>query len=228
MFEDEHKYLIISDLHLGIEKSLEGKGFRIPDQYGFLLDSILKLKNITDAEGIIILGDVKHDIGLPFEIKKFQNFFKTLSNELKIIIVKGNHDGGIENLIDAEIHSPRGILKWGIYFSHGHTWPSQSLNRAEYLLMGHIHPEIRILDEKTKKMYNSCWLKTHPGKNFKKHYPDFSGEIIIFPAFNPLVGMAIMDVIPGPLFNNGLINIKNLDVYLLDSTYLGKFGKIKK
>ncbi|MGC8663648.1 MAG: metallophosphoesterase [Thermoplasmata archaeon] len=227
MFEDSHKYLIISDLHLGLERSLEEKGFKVPDQYDSLLNRIFELAEITDARGLIILGDIKHDIGIPKDLKKFQTFFKKLSEQLKIIIIKGNHDGAIEKILDTEIHSPRGILKWDMYLSHGHTWPSHSLNRAKYLLMGHIHPEIKLINEKTKKLFNSCWLKTKPGKNFKKYYSYFNGEIIIFPAFNPLVGMAIPSVIPGPIFNNKLINIKNLDVYLLDSTYLGKFGSLK-
>jgi len=227
MFEDSQKYLIVADLHLGIEKSLEEKGFKVPDQYNLILNKLSELIEITDAKDLIILGDIKHEIGVPSDIKKLQLFFKKLSSLVHIVIVKGNHDGGIEKFLDVEVHSPRGVLKWDIYFTHGHTWPLESLNNAKNLLMGHIHPEIRVMNEKTRRLFNSCWLKSKPGKNFKKFYPGFSGEIIIFPAFNPLVGMALSESNPGPLFRNNLISMHNMDVYLLDSTYLGKFGQLK-
>lgn len=228
MFEDFYRYLIVSDLHLGMERMLEDKGFKVPDQFDFILSELLRLVELTDASGIIILGDVKHEIGLPAYPEKFRRFFKILEDQVHVIVVKGNHDGNIEDLVNAEIHPPHGFKKWNYYFMHGHTWPLDSLNGSEYLLMGHIHPEIRIMNEKTKRIFNSCWLKTRPGKNFKKYYPDFAGEIIIFPAFNSLAGMALSEQNPGLLFRNRLLSMSSMDVYLLDSTYLGKFGDIKK
>lgn len=228
MFEDLYRYLIVSDLHLGMERMLEDRGFKVPNQFDFMLSELLRLVKLTDASGIIILGDVKHEIGSPAYPENFRRFFKILEDQAHVIVVKGNHDGNIEDFADVEIHSSRGFRKWNYYFTHGHTWPLDSLNGSEYLLMGHIHPEIRIMNEKTKKIFNSCWLKARPGKNFKKRYPDFAGEIIIFPAFNPLAGMALSEHNPGPLFRNRLLNMRSMDVYLLDSTYLGKFGNIKK
>ncbi|MEM3850526.1 MAG: metallophosphoesterase [Thermoplasmata archaeon] len=220
--------LVISDLHLGIENEIEKKGVVISSQDQQMLKELNELIDEIGAKNLIILGDIKHSINPSYlEINKIKSFFKELSKKVNIKIVKGNHDGSIERIIDAKIYSPKGTRIGEFYFNHGHTWPYTTLNGANYLLMGHLHPEIKVFIPNSEKKFHKCWLIGKAGINFKKFY-DFNGKIIIFPAFNSMVGMSIREYVPGPLFRNGLIKMENMDVYLLNSIYLGKYSSFLK
>ncbi|MFP3318778.1 MAG: metallophosphoesterase [Thermoplasmata archaeon] len=218
--------IVISDLHIGIEREYEKNGVIIGKQNMLEdLESIIKQNN---ADKLIIIGDVKHAIN-PSEKEKIEiiKFFSRISKYVKVIIIKGNHDGGIEKFLDLEIHGPRGIRLGDFYFNHGHTWPDSSLDSSKYLLMGHLHPEVGVIIPGSHRKFHRCWLIGRPNRKMQEYYK-FNGKIVIFPAFNPLVGMSIKEYAPGPLFRNSLISMEKMDVYLLDSRHLGSLSSLKK
>src|SRR3989338_8193319 len=55
-------YLIISDLHLGITRELYEKGVAMPSQLSKIIDKIHKIKKISKANKLVLLGDTKHNI----------------------------------------------------------------------------------------------------------------------------------------------------------------------
>lgn len=226
LYDESLQLMILGDLHLGIELEFEANGVLIPDQTQNMSDRILKLIDLHNIKKLIILGDIKHTLyNLDFREKEsIAHFFRIIKEKIDLEIVPGNHDGALKRLFpDLKVRSSRGILYSSYYLMHGHTWPTKELEKAKYLIMAHIHPEIRIIDAQGHKQIEPCWLRGKPEKNIRKYY-NFYGEIIILPSFNILTGRILSEdrEAIGPLFGNNLVKVGHMDVYLLDGTNLGK------
>jgi len=214
VFLEELSAVIIADLHIGYEDELREKGVIVPSQWKKMRDRIESIMKKTKADKLIILGDIKHNIlRTPRYVREF---FEDMPYE--IIAVKGNHDGGIEDMVDFKVYPSQGFRIGRYGFMHGHSWPSQDVIKADFLFMGHMHPEVELFDSLEKSNKMACIL--HGGLN-EKGVEKYGKNVSIFvlPAFNPLVGAAIGKPL-GPLFTNDLVT--SMDVYLLNSTYLGK------
>jgi hypothetical protein len=226
LYDESLQLMILGDLHLGIELEFEANGILIPDQTQNMLDRVLKLINLYNIKKLIILGDIKHTLfNLDFrEIESMARFFRIIKEKTDLEIVPGNHDGSLKRLFpDLKIRSSRGVLYNSYYLMHGHTWPTKELEKAKFLIMAHIHPEIKIRDAQGHSQIETCWLRGKPEKKIQKYF-DFDGEIIILPSFNTLTGRALGEdrEAIGPLFGNNLLKVGHMDVYLLDGTNLGK------
>ncbi len=207
--------LVVCDIHLGIEYELYTKGIRI----GTLTRKVrtkLDLLLTDDIKKVIFLGDTKHNIPHvswheEIEIPHFLNFDRDIE------VVKGNHDGGIESLVDTEVKKE--IILKDITLTHGH----RALNAEELpplLVVGHSHPAIEFQDELGSRMKEKCWVFGKTVKNTR---------VIIVPAFNPIItGVALnRDLkIPGVLFSQCLLNRAECDIFLLDGTYLGALNTL--
>ncbi len=214
IFMEELSAVVIADLHIGYEDELREKGVIVPSQWKNMRNRIESIMEKTQANRLIILGDIKHNIlRTPRYVREF---FDDMPYE--IVAVKGNHDGGIEEMVDFKVYPSQGfrIGKYG--FIHGHSWPSEDVVKADFLFMGHMHPEIELFDSLKKSNKMACILYGSLNeKGIEKYGKDIS--IFVLPAFNPLVGAAIGKPL-GPLFTNNLV--ADMDVYLLNGTYLGK------
>jgi len=93
--------LLVSDLHLGLEKEMASKGFRIPPYSMKMLERINAIAEKTKPNRIVVVGDVKHSIGKVEDIDWgiMPWFFDTLLDIFPSVeVVPGNHDGGIRAL----------------------------------------------------------------------------------------------------------------------------------
>lgn len=206
--------LVIADLHIGYEEELRDKGIIVPPVWKDMRRRIITLMDRYGAEQLIILGDVKHSIlRTPRELSMF---FRDLP--YSVTVVKGNHDGGIEDMVEFDIKSAAGfrIGKYG--FIHGHSWPDENVMRADVLFMGHMHPEMEFFDSVGKSSKMPCLLRGNLSDKGVDRYGK-NLQVVVLPAFNPLVGAALGKPL-GPLFRNKLIG--EMEVYLLNGTYLGK------
>ena len=214
IFIEELSAVVIADLHIGYEDELREKGVIVPSQWKNMKNRIESIMEKTKANRLIILGDIKHNIlRTPRYVREF---FDDMPYE--IMAVKGNHDGGIEEMVDFKVYPSQGfrIGKYG--FIHGHSWSSEDVVKADFLFMGHMHPEIELFDSLKKSNKMACILHGSLNeKGIEKYGKNIS--IFVLPAFNPLVGAAIGKPL-GPLFTNALVT--DMDVYLLNGTYLGK------
>ncbi|MGD2248391.1 MAG: metallophosphoesterase [Candidatus Methanofastidiosia archaeon] len=200
--------LVVCDIHLGIEYEMYTKGIRIGSLTHKIKDELHKL--ITkDTEKIIFLGDIKHNIPHiswheEVEVPQFLDFAQDME------IVKGNHDGGIETLVDIPVKSE--IVMDDIMLTHGH----RSLDTLPPLLVvGHSHPAIEFEDELGSRMKEKCWLFGYTIENTR---------VIIMPAFNPIITGVALNAdprVPGVLFSQNLLDVSRCEIYLLDGTYLG-------
>lgn len=238
-YVSEIKSLVVADVQIGLEHELYEHGIMIQPQAIKFANVVNKLLKITKAKQLIVLGDLKHKVpGISMrEMKHVPIFFENIATK-KIILCKGNHDTDLEGLIpdNLKVYDSDGfhIGKYG--FFHGHAWPSEKTLSCNHLFMGHLQPGIEFSDKFGHRLIEQVWVKTKLDvEKIKKRFEiKQTGklETIILPAFNPLLGCAILNkMVPadyeGPFLKNSVINLKESEIYLLDGTLLGKLKEIR-
>ena len=246
LVEKPIKTLLISDLHFGFEAEFADKGVRIPSQAWRLHDLMLELIEGTDAEKLIILGDLKHMVPLSswIEWREMPEVLRTLKNmDVDLALIPGNHDGGIEHMLGdlVTIFSSKGVMldaEKKIYLLHGHTWPSQEVLKADLIIMGHLHPMVSLRTDVGSVARRRTWLIFEGDKKIlaeklaakEKHG---SIELIVMPAFNPiLTGLSVNALTPRdklwPLIRSGAFNLDSGEAITLNGERLGKIGFLRK
>jgi hypothetical protein len=234
--EQEERTILISDLHLGLEKEMAKKGFRIPSYSNKIMDRINSLAERYRANRIIVLGDVKHSIGKVEDIdwNVLPWFFETLLDVFSSVeVVPGNHDGGIRSLLPSRvtIHPSTGMVigteeKVGV--THGHSWPAQDVISCGRMVMGHSHFRYEMRDRFGAKSKEAVWLFAKYGVDkllVKAGYDGGAervGELIVMPPFNNLVGGQAINAKGGfdfgPVLSSGTVDVADADIFLLDGT----------
>ena len=240
-FIPEEKTLVIAELHLGLEYEIYKSGISILPQREKFLETLERLLEITKAKRLVIVGDIKHKVpgSTLREDKEIPKFLEQISSKVKTILVKGNHDDRIEEILPSniKIYSAHGfrIKKYG--FFHGHAWPSKNLMKCDYLFMGHIHPAIEFRDNFGHRNSEKVWIKGELDyeKIKKKFKLKETGElnIIVIPTFNNILGGKAVNSVANekqisPLIISETFDLNSAKIYLLDGTYLGLLGNIKK
>lgn len=222
--------LIVGDTHFGMEWKLKSKGI-YDEQFSMRLFEKLKdLIKRHKAKKVIFLGDVKEEI-TSIDVKT-RTILTKLSELCDIVVAKGNHDGGIEEFIGAEVHPPQGFVFENLGLIHGNSWPGSDLLKCDYLVMGHQHPMVSFTDKMGRKHSEPVWILADPDAGeISKHYEKFNKKIklILMPAFNPLVGFPInlrRKEQFGPVLNNKLFKINDALLFRLDGTGLGPLKNI--
>ena len=248
---------IIGDTHFGIEERLKEKGINL-DFSKMLLEKLKKDFQETDAEKLIILGDIKHKItGTDYQTEKIleelngfcdlkianvgEGNFQSLCSSTtaqkvertnELIIVKGNHDGGLEEL-GLKVIPPSGFVYKSLGLIHGHSWPKEELMNAKYLIMAHQHPLYEFKDKFGIRKSEPAFIFSNPNiRNLKKHFKKFNEEIqcILIPAYNPLIGSSfnVSEKKLGPIFYNNLFKWNSIMVYNIKGILLRCFNGKKK
>jgi uncharacterized protein len=241
--------LVVADIHLGIEWDLYKSGINLPSRMEERLDRILGYVEADSPDRIILLGDVKHNVPqISWQEKgEIPRFLKALAEHAHVDIFPGNHDGGIELLLngqkDATIHSARGAVLDGVGYFHGHTWPAPELLAASHVVTAHNHPTVHFTDMFGHSIVESVWvkakfnidvLKVHFGNlDFENFLQWADPDLFIMPAFNELCGgvpfnESTQEDLLGPIFSSGGIALENAEMYLLDGTRLGTIKNLRK
>jgi metallophosphoesterase superfamily enzyme len=139
---------------------------------------------------------------------------------------------------------------------HGHAWPHLNILDADLVVMGHNHPTVLLSTPLGIRISKRAWVKgtlktkklaemimEQKGENideniledYKAGYSVDNGniEMVIMPTFNDLLGGLPVNAespksLLGPLFRTGVVDVRDFDVFLLDSTYLGKVNFLKE
>ena len=235
--------LIVTDLHIGIETAYREAGANIPSQTKKMIDRLYQLCADNNIDRLVLLGDIKHTVPQTSyqELEEIPELFYALEPIIdQVDIVPGNHDGNFEKYmpelenLKINIRPSEGFKIENIGLFHGHTWPNRSLMNCDHILMGHNHPNILFTDELGGKLYKPCWVraKFKPEVTQEK-YSDFnpSAELIVLPSFNQLGTGTSINVpkqrLLGPILKNGLADMDNARITLLDGTYLGKLKDLQ-
>ena len=150
------------------------------------IKEIEKILDMTQPDSIILLGDIKSGIKsiTKSEWKDVPLFFEKINEKVNVILVPGNHDASIQQLIPKEITlvSSKGIIVDDLLLTHGHTMPSENFSHVNKIVMGHVHPVF--FQEKSLINGKRVWVSLKCNK--QKIFPSKSGEleITILPSFN--------------------------------------------
>jgi putative SbcD/Mre11-related phosphoesterase len=235
--QGKEKTLVVADLHIGLELELSKKGITLPDQMTKLEQRLDKLLKQTRAKRIVLLGDIKHETsGVSWsELWDVPEFLQRLKRKAKVSIVKGNHDGGIEDVAPPgiEVYEPAGFVLGDVLLTHGQAWPDKSALGAKTIVMGHIHPTVEFWSSGVRQAEHVFLRANVNTKALEKKLKTKSSltSAIILPAFNLLVGGSAFNSAGfrpiGPLLKK-VVEWKHADMFLLDGTFLGTLDKMKK
>jgi hypothetical protein len=229
--------LVIADLHLGLEHELAAGGITVPSQARTALKRLTDLAKLTRASALVILGDIKHNVpGASWqELREIPELLGQLAKKLKVTVIKGNHDAGLERLAPPEvkIHSAAGLRIRSLALVHGHAWPAADLLSCETLIMAHAHPAIEFWSGRFRAL-EPVWLRCSiDRKKLLEKYGKQSAlkEAIIMPAFGKLIGGTAFNTADfkpiGPLLRKAAVKWQSARIYLLDGTYLGSLRNCK-
>ena len=235
LFWKEKRVLIVGDLHLGYEDSLNESGISIPrSQIKETLDIFERVFKITGVvKEIILLGDVKHYF--PRILKdEFNDFYKlidffrkNLGEEGRVIITKGNHDMILEPIIRnySDVLLKEYYILDNLMFFHGDKLSLRRIGLGFFdekiglVVVGHYHPAILLKDDSKSERYK-CYLF-----GISKDFND--KKTIFMPSFFPLIEGS-------DIFNHQQLNLKELKkskVFVLgdfNEVYEFSFKELKK
>ena len=206
--EDNERVLIVSDLHMGYGQSLREGGVMLPTK---LYENSLKefeeiFRSIGNVEKVIILGDLKHEMGsiLKEEWSEVLGLMDYLKNSCgKLVVIKGNHD-----IFTRSITEKRGVQVVDFYIWKGYCFLHGDRDFKEIYseeincwVLGHAHPAISLNDGAKSEKYKCFLLGNYKGK-----------KIIILPSwFSVNEGTDVK--ILGKVANLGLAWNFNLDKF---------------
>ena len=244
---DGERALVVADYHAGLEVALRYDGVELRSQASDRRQHLLDLLDATDADRVVFLGDLGNAIGNPSreERRELTTLLGTVSERVPVTVVKGNHDGDAEAwAAESEREHPidvtptDGVRLGGVGFVHGHTWPAPEVVAASVVCMGHEHPKIRLEDEVGGARAERVWLRgplaadpfvDHHGATATEEsggVPDVTGELVVCPAFNDLLGGTWTNTDQGflaPFLPEGM---PDAQAYLLDGTRLGPYRRV--
>ena len=230
---DGQRLLVIADYHAGIESVLSADGIELDSRAPDRRETVLTLLDEFGADRLVVLGDLVHTIGDPWTRERTEVEMLVEALDVPLTLVKGNHDGVIESVLEefgdaVEITPTDGIRIGNVGFAHGHTWPREAVLEAPLVCIGHEHPVVRLEDDVGGYRMERVWLRgdLHPPA-FEAITDRIDGELVVFPAFNDLSGGTWINVrgqeFLSPFLPDG---IRNGQAYLLDGTRLGTYRDI--
>ena len=174
--EEGKKILVVGDLHLGYEESLERSGVLAGRKYfdEMIKDFDLVFSKVGKVDTVCLLGDVKHNFSgnLRQEWNDALELFEYLLKHCSgIKVIRGNHDNYLMT-ITGKVKKTEVVESYVVGdtgFVHGNKEVELDVKR---IVMGHGHPAVKISDGTKTEKYK-CFLV---GKWKKK-------EIIVVPSF---------------------------------------------
>ena len=229
--------LLISDLHLGLEKEMAKKGFRLP---AYSVKMVERVKDIAEKYGtnrLAVLGDVKHTVGKVEDIDwgVIPWFFDTMLDLFQAVeVVPGNHDGNIRTVLPQRVtlHTSQGmVLGTGsgrVGVAHGHAWPSEEAIATRNLVIGHSHFTYEMRDSLGSRTREAVWVRAEydvaelmEGAGYQSR-PKGKGKLTVMPPFNRLVGGQPINRSKsfqfGPVLSSRSVSLDDADIFLTDGT----------
>lgn len=185
LYLKKHKAIVLSDLHLGFEESLNRQGVFVPRfQFKDIFDNLEKiLKTAEKKDGVktvILNGDLKHEFGVITnqEWRELRSLFRSLQEKGRIVsIIKGNHDVILSPIAWFENVKIAEHIEFGdILIIHGDKLPKKIDKKISTIIIGHEHPAVSLQENGRVERFK-CFIKGKwKGKN-----------LIITPSFNPMI-----------------------------------------
>lgn len=229
--------LLISDLHLGLEKEMAKKGFRLPSYSVRMVDRVRDLADRFGTKRLAVLGDVKHTVGKLEDIDwgVVPWFFDTMLDLFESVeVVPGNHDGSIKTVLPPRVvlHPSHGAVlgrgRGRIGVAHGHAWPSEEAIATRNLVIGHSHFTYEMRDPLGSRSREAVWVtaaydvKELMGGAGYSSKAKGMGKLTVMPPFNRLVGGQPINRSKsfqfGPVLSSRSVSLEDADIFLTDGT----------
>ena len=248
--------LLVADVHAGIEVGLRyERGVELDDRADERRERLCDLLAETDADRLVVLGDLAHRIAAPEgeEREELEALIQAVTDRVPMTLVEGNHDAGVAEAFadDLDVIGAGGGLLDGVTDGddeargsrtdrvgvlHGHTWPDPALLDADVVCMGHEHPQVRLEDAVGGSRVERAWLRGRLDSGAFVEGSESSAadavdgeppELVVFPAFNERSGGTWVNV-DGQSFLAPFLPdaLPAGDAYLLNGTRLGDFRRI--
>lgn len=248
LLEKPVKTLAVADLHLGFEEELRSKGIKVPLQSPKIIQELSNLISQTEAKKLVVVGDLKHAVPGPslLEFEIIPRLLKPLKKVCdEIVVVPGNHDGKIGKVLHgtAEVKPAKGFVveEERVGFTHGHVKPDKSVLQMDVVVMGHLHPVLKI-GTGVAAARMGVWLKLKGDRRkaaevlYKQEAGNLEGEItlLVMPSFNKILqGRSVTElsestIVRGPLLRTRAFNLSEADVFGIDGTYLGTLKELRE
>ncbi len=235
--ESGESTLLISDLHLGLEKEMAKKGFRLPAYSVRMVERVMDMAERYGATKLAVLGDVKHTVGKVEDIDwgVVPWFFDTMLDLFESVeVVPGNHDGSIRTVLPRRIllHPSEGTVlgkgKGRIGVAHGHAWPSEEAIATRNLVIGHSHFTYEMRDSLGSRTREAVWVTADydvaelmAGAGYDSKAGG-KGKLTVMPPFNRLVGGQPINRSRsfqfGPVLSSRSVSLEDADIFLTDGT----------
>lgn len=208
----------MADTHVGFELELWRQGVKVPFQTDSMAQKILRLARENGCDTVVFNGDLKHEIAVyrGRQEKELERFMATLQEQVDLVFVQGNHDGGLRG----EPH-----LQLGKFFVfHGHAYPPEEA-LGKIWITAHVHPHISFKDDFGKLVSLPVWIKGESRSAGERYGRRVSTRIVVMPAFNTLRSGFSINTGEG---KKGLLSL--LDSYavvLLDGVEVLKTDRLK-
>jgi uncharacterized protein len=181
------KFIVAADLHIGSETFGNTNGVTLNSKVCIenISNRFQKLIELTKADGIILLGDLKSSISriTQLEMDIIPITLASISQYAEVFLIPGNHDSYIKYLTPDNINliSSGGMVLGDILLIHGHTMPSSFRSSVSKIVMGHIHPVFL----RPNNIVNGQRIWIHMKVRKQAVFSDGVGhlEIIIMPSF---------------------------------------------
>ena len=245
IFEAEKigRTLVIADLHIGYVYSRNKRGIIIPFKER-PEEELFELVKQVKPKQLIILGDFKDDIfGASNALaRRIWEFLRRLLELTKVTILKGNHDGRLEEFVSeevrivpasgmivAEAETNKVIGLW-----HGHASPSLEVITADITISAHAHPAYVFRDSIGSKITEKVWIKTkwlQADQNQGEISEDKKQRIhLIIPAFNKYISGISVDRkdFSDLVLMREAIDFDNAEVFTLEGVLLGTIQELKE
>jgi hypothetical protein len=241
IFSDEGEgTLLISDLHLGLEKEMAKRGFSLPAYSVRMVERVKSIAETCGTNRLVVLGDVKHTVGKVEDIDwgVVPWFFDTMLDLFEAVeVVPGNHDGNIRTVLPRRVllHPSHGTVlgrgRGRIGVTHGHAWPSEEAIATRNLVIGHSHFTYEMRDALGSRSREAVWvtaeydvaeLMAEAGYVSKAKG---KGKLTVMPPFNRLVGGQPINRRRsfqfGPVLSSRSVSLEKADIFLTDGTRVG-------
>jgi len=224
---DGRRILVVGDLHLGYEESLNRSGVLVGrGMFDEMIGEFdLIFSKVGRVDEIVLLGDVKHFFGGVIKqewndvLRVFDYFSKWCD---KIMVVKGNHDIFLPGIVRQRkgIELAEKYIVSGVCFVHGDRkiWCGGGV---EVLVLGHWHPAV-VVEDKVRREKYKCFL-----------VGDWKGrKVIIVPSFfSGFEGTEVRDGNFSEFGKKWGFDLRKFDVKVVSSGGLevldfGKLGKL--
>ena len=224
---ESKKTLVIGDMHLGWEESMNKSGVLVSRQmYDEIIGDLDKVfDEVGKVDRVVLLGDVKHAFNgnSMQEWDDLNKLFEYLEEKCDdVLVCRGNHDNYLLNVSSkfTKVKVEEYFILGNAVFMHGNKdFPEIYGKNVKTWVMGHLHPAVKLREEDgVKEEKYKCFLEGE-----YKHK-----KIVVLPSFFPVIEGSDVHIEGNLVTCPWDFDIKNWNVHIVaDDLEVLDFGKLK-